>query len=533
MMNLRKIRKLTAIVLAFSFALLTGCASQSADQTNGSDYVQGTIAGTERAHPMPRRRLFPEFCAADGFNPYTTQNSDNQLVDQLVYENIFEVDNNFNLSSRIVTNWQSVDGVYWYFTIDTGIVMSDGEHLTAKDVSYSLQQAMRSSRYAGRFSYVWGVSASSDDTFAVTLSAADEQFPYLLTVPVIKYGGVGEDTPAGTGPYQFSEDKTSLVVSENYPDWQNLPVDTVGLKEYDSIEDTITAFEDSYIDLVVNDPSGITDLGYGGNNETRYYTTNNMHYLGFNMKSDDPTSFLRYSSYRYALQYAVDREYAADTYMNGAAVASTLPINPNSPLYDADYAANFNYDLDRCKLILNNAGAQDYDGDGKLEYMVTGIPMEISLDLIVCSEASGKADIAKKFAADLATIGVTVNVRELSWDDYIAALQSGDFDIYYGEVKLTADFSLTRLLDVDGDLNYCGIDDETYGDYIAQYLAAGDDMRQTCCDILLKYINDTAPIIPICFERQEVITHRNVASGLAPSQYDIFYNIGSWKINFN
>ncbi len=212
-------------------------------------------------------------------------------------------------------------------------------------------------------------------------------------------------------------------------------------------------------------------------------------------------------------------------------MAATLPFSPNSPLYNEELASDFDYDLEKCLLILNNSGAKDYDDDGKLEYMITGIPMEISLDLIVCSEASGKADVAKKFAADLASIGVTVNVRELSWDDYLTALQDGDFDIYYGEVKLTADFSLTRLLTEDGDLNYCGIDDPTYGEYISQYLAAGDDMRQTCCDIMLRYIADTTPIIPICFERQEVITHRNIVSGLNPSQYNVFFGLGEWSIN--
>ena len=49
--------------------------------------------------------------------------------------------------------------------------------------------------------------------------------------------------------------------------------------------DIITAFEDSYIDLVVNDPSGKSNLGYGGNTETRYYMTTNLHYFGFNSEA--------------------------------------------------------------------------------------------------------------------------------------------------------------------------------------------------------------------------------------------------------
>ena len=190
------------------------------------------------------------------------------------------------------------------------------------------------------------------------------------------------------------------------------------------------------------------------------------------------------------------------------------------------------YDLAKCAKILENGGVSDYDQDGTLEYMLTGIPMEIDLKLIVCNESAGKADIAKKIAEDLGSIGVKVTVSELSWTDYNTALADGDFDMYYGEVKLTADFSLTRLLTEDGDLNFCSIEDPTYQDYIYQYLAADDASRKDSCDQMLQYIQDNAPIIPICFEKHQVITHRNVITGMNLSQYNVFLNFPEWNINF-
>ena len=86
---------------------------------------------------------------------------------------------------------------------------------------------------------------------------------------------------------------------------------------------------------MVNDVSGKSNLGYGGNTETRYFTTTNMHYLAFNMESP----FVSYQQFRYALSLAVDREYAADSLMNGGAVAAALPVSPRSPLYDSTRAA--------------------------------------------------------------------------------------------------------------------------------------------------------------------------------------------------
>lgn len=530
-MTLSGTKKITTLLLAAALTLLAGCGGTAGTDTqSGDDYVEGQIAGTEARLTYAADSVFSlNSDAESGFNPYTTSSADNRLADQLVYENIFEVDDDYNLSSRIITKYETSDGLYWYFYVDTGIEMHDGTNLTAADVAYSLQQAARSSRYSGRFSYLWGTSATGDDVFCVTLSKADLMLPYLLTVPVVKYGSIGEDTPAGTGPYRFSDDKTSLKAFDGYPGYADLPVDTVYLKEYDTVEDTIAAYESSKIDLALNDPTNSTNLGYGGNNEVRTYTTTNLHYLGVNMSSP----FLQYASCRYALQFAVDRKSAAQDLLQGAAVADALPIPPSSPLYDASLASGLAYDLDRCLLVLNNSDVEDYDGDGKLEYPVTGVPMEISLDLIVCSESTGKADIAKMIAEDLAGIGLTVNVRELSWDDYQTALQTGDFDLYYGEVALTADFDLSRLLTEGGSLNYCGITDPAYAQYIDQYLASDDDTRQANCSQMLSYIAETAPIIPICFERRQVISHRNVISGMDPGPYNIFFDITNWRMNLD
>ncbi|MBQ2908319.1 MAG: hypothetical protein IJE56_00005, partial [Clostridia bacterium] len=62
----------------------------------------------------------------------------------------------------------------------------------------------------------------------------------------------------------------------------SLPVDTIYLKNYMDTSAKISAYEASLIDVVTNDPTGMYNLGYGSSNETRYYDTTNMHYIGFN-----------------------------------------------------------------------------------------------------------------------------------------------------------------------------------------------------------------------------------------------------------
>ena len=175
---------------------------------------------------------------------------------------------------------------------------------------------------------------------------------------------------------------------------------------------------------------------------------------------------------------------------------------------------------------------QDYDEDGLLEYQLPGGYAKINLDFIVCSDNTDKVKAAQKIAADLESIGIGVSVRQLSWDEYKAAIVAGNYDLFYGEIKLTADFNLTDMLTTKGGKNFYGIDNADYYEYISAYLTAPtDEERAQTCDYMCQFLAEQAAIIPICFEKQQVLTHRDVVSGIEATQYNVFYNLKNWTIN--
>lgn len=533
---MKKRKILAAALTAALMFTLTACGQEAEPEQTG---ITAELPGQELGISDAADDIFSlNYTSSASLNPYATNDTNNLLISQLVCENVFDLDESFNLTSRVITDYKvSNGGTYWTFTVDTSIPMHDGSTLTAYDVAYSISLARRTSRYSGRFLSMYGASASSDTTFHISTTKGNTLLPYLLTVPIIKDGSGNQTRPVSCGPYMYVEGADYVQAFENYG--KSLPVDRVYLKEYTETESIITAFEDSYIDLVLNDTSSVSNLGYGGNTETRWYTTMNMHYFGFNMTSD----IVGNPNVRYALSMAVDREYAADTCMQGGAVASALPISPISPLYDESVAEQAAYNLSLCAQILAATGMSDMDNDGRLEYLSYSTMKDAEIDLIVCSQSSGKGDVCNKFADDLASIGVTVNVRELSWADYLSALRGDDldgdgepdvpFDMYYAEVKLGADFDLTPLLTEDGSLNYGGITDLNYATFINDFLAADSLTRESKCAELLRYIVTNAPIIPVCFERHEVITHRNVITGMNVTATNVFYNISDWTIRFS
>ena len=518
----------------------TGCESSKADPM---DTIPESTGGKDVEKAAAADNVFTlNSNSKYSLNPMIATNHSNQLICSLVYENMVELDNNFQVIPKLITGWTcSEDGKSWVFDIDTSHVFHDGTNVTGNDLRLSLEYAIRTDRYSGRFNSIAGVSYSEDKLY-VTLAKANRQFVKLLNIPVMKRGTFGDKHPLGSGPYTYNEDGTQLLAFTGYNGYDSLPLDVIYIQEYQTADSIINAFESSLIDVVLNDPSSYTNLGYASTNETRTFATTNMHYLAFNEES----TLGRYSNVRQALSYAFDRAYFADSLMKGNAVASTVPMYPTAPDYPTSYANSIGYDMERCQRILDNFGIRDYDEDGKLEFM-NGSAQEIEMRLILCSDSSAKAGVARKFAEDMASIGFTIKVEELTWADYCTALEEGNFDIYYGEIKLRNDFDLTELLEVktkdnaDSCLNYTGSTDRSFENYVDSYLAAGsatnvneyDIERASAFESLCRYLNETGSLITIGFEKQQLITHRGVMKGVDPNMGNPLYDFANWEIDLD
>lgn len=512
------------LALVLGAGILAGCAELQGEE----EILPSASVNLEATEYYTVDDVFSLNCSRqDSFNPITTSNNDNFLCSQLMYDNIFEVDSSFQVSSRIISEFRSDDGINWFFYVDTGVSFWDGGSVTAYDVAYSLRRAMQSTRFRSRLSVVQGVSAMDEELVMVSTYKANTQLPALMTVPVIRDGSEEEQVPMGTGPYQPNQALTEMNAYLGNRD--SLPLDTVYLKEVTGIEEGIAAFEDSALDMVLNDPSSFTNLGYGTANDIRGYPTTNMHYLGFNSSS-------RYFSnlmFRRAMNYVINREDIVTTALKGNATESALPINPSSSLYNSSYAALVSYSLAKSEEALETAEVQDYDDDGRREIMITGIPVEIDISFIVSSDSSQKVAAARQIAAGLEELGITVTLRELPWDSYIAALSSGDFDMFYAETMLTADFDPSPLMLSGGSINYGVFSDTGLADAVTAYLSADDAGRKRAADLMCSTIVDISPIISICFERHQVITHRGAVGGMKPSQYNVFHNIEEWTMDFD
>ena len=527
-------QKTIAFFAALLLALAAGCAPLSLSdeeltelESEEPEVVVGQSIGQELAPTYAADHIFSlNYVSDTSFNPYRTSSAWNKVVAMLVYESLVELDESFTAHPNLITAWETEDGVSWRFWVDTERTFHDGGQMTALDAVYSIQVAMNyeSSPYYTRLRHVKGVSSIDNESFAVTLSEADWRFYALLDIPCVEYNTGFDDRPIGTGPYAFSRSGRYLALFEEHPKAAEMPLDTIHLKEYSNAVDILQAFEDSYIDLVINDPNGMSSMGYSSANLIKYVNTSSMHYLGYNF-----SGLFSQPAYRLMMTYAIDRNTIVSEIMKGAGSAATVPVAPQSSLYPADLAQSLSYSTALFETAVAAIGARDLDGDGVLE--LGG--MARTIDFIVCSDSATKVAAARSIAKKLQDVGFGVNLRELGYDDYREALKKGNFDIYYAEVRLCADWDLTLLLGSFQDLNPGGVRDTALDELLSGFLTCTDDELPAAAEALYSYIGQMGIITPICFEKSEVLFHRGVLTGLSPTQDNIFYGMENWTVDLN
>ena len=542
----QRFRQWTAVLCALALLLaLAGCEGGGANKKdNGLPESTGgkDVEKADAVDHVFSMNSHPKY----SFRPSVATNHANQLVCDLIYENMLELDDNFEViqGAGLITSWSvSADGKAWTFYIDTEHMFHDGSYVTGNDLRMSLENAIHSDRFQGRFASIQGVGYDKD-YMVVTLGIPNTQFYKLLNIPVCKAGTFGDDHPIGSGPYTWDpEVENKLIAFEHHPDYDHLPVKEIYIEQLTEAADILSAFEDGRIDVVVNDPSSITNLGYASTNEKRTFYTTNLHFVAF----IEETTLGRYSNVRSALSYAFDRSYFEEL-TRGNGVGTPIPMVPTVDIYPTALANSHGYDMERCLRILSNYGITDFDEDGRLE-LATGSAQEMEMTMIVPADSSVKAGMARRFAEDVAQIGFTIHVRELSWAEYTQALEDGyitekneektPFDIFYGEVKLRNDFDLTELLQVrtedneDTNINYTRSTDRTFENYINGYLSANDATRAQRYEELCQYLLDTGSLISIGFEKQEIFTHRGVVKGVDPNAGNPMYNFTNWEIDLS
>ncbi len=465
--------------------------------------------------PVPVEFALPYYASAS-LHPILGESRTNLTLASLLYDGLFALDGQFRPQPRLCQSYTvSEDGLTWTFRLKPGIRFSDGTPLAAGHAAASLNLARTSPLYASRLAGVRSVRAVKDG-IEVALTSPDGALPSLLDVPIVLER---EGTwPLGTGRYALAGEGESLCLERQPAADPALP-ETIPLATVQGADNLVYAFGTKVISLVTTDLTGTDSLGYSGGYEVWDCPTTAMVYLGFRTDTgpcQDPVL-------RRAISMALDRESVVDALYSRHARAAALPVSPVSECYDPALAAQLAYAPKEATDLLEEAGYTLSDG------RLTRGRSQVKLTLAVNTDNTVRLATAEFLAGELGKLGLAVTVEKLSWEDYTKALQAGTFDLYLAEAILPASFDLATLLGPGGALNYGRWHSAETQTLMIAFQAARGEARKTAASALYTHLLQEAPIAPLCFKEQSVLTQWGQVSGLTPTRADPFYGNG-WSV---
>lgn len=473
-------------------------------------------------------RFSLRYNSAATFNPLVGTDAGNMALATLMYEGLFRLTDDFGYEPVLCESFETEDCKTYNFKLREGVFMSDGSELSPYDVVYSINTAKGSSRYSSRLKNVSSASVVDSRTVRVVLKQADARFPALLDIGIIKDGTSGT-TPRGTGPYVYTEADGYVYLSRNefHEKASSLPVSRIYLVQCADTE-LGERFTESAIDLFVDDPNA-TVVSVRRDHETRYFNTTVMQYIGFNSR----TSAVTDSRFRKVVQLATDRDAIVKNVLDSRASAAPLALPTFYSLYDKTWESVSDTNaLVAMSGLLNEIGMLDYNSDTYLEYPLSGSYIEVRLVFLVNSENAARCEIAGMIAERLRRVGLNIELQELRYEEYIAALKAGDFDIYFGETRLPANFDFSELISPGGALDYGNMATDEYDAKNSAFLAArGSFAEKNAARELCLTLAESLPFVPVAYKQYAVHSGRNEISGLSPSQTGVFWNIYDWTID--
>lgn len=542
-----KLRGLLPFLLAMVF--LTGCSDVSMEQigsfltgkeilqeepdepsSSQDDATQQEMASqavmSQTQAPEVLRLAYQE---ESGLDPFSTVSLNNRTILSLIYEPLFVVNDEFQAEPVLATGATvSDDGRTTTISLRKNVRFHSGKLLTAQDVLYSYEKAKASDYYGNRFYYFDTVTAADSHTIVITTSTSYETVSLLLDFPIVREGTCGplegassddseQDEPAsdsatqipdGTGPFVY-DGSTELPQFADW--WQDeffLGYEQVSLTLCSTAADIRDHYEYGEVNLVCTDPSSAAYAAFHNDFELWSAPTTIMQYIGFNHND----KVFGKSSVRALVTYAIDRQTIVAEDLGGFGLPASLPASPLSPIYDAGLAADYAYDLDAFQALREAGEIDDYTGDGILDVYTKDFSRSLEGTMIVNAASNQRVATANRIAEALNALGFNITVEALEDQDYQRALANQNFDLYYGEIRMSNNFDMGSFFRDYGSASFAGSASANGVNLCAAMLENSGNAYD-----LHKWVMDTGMICPVLFKSYAVYTTRGATQGLNPA----------------
>ena len=369
-----------------------------------------------------------------------------------IFERLVRQNEDMELTPVLATDWEAIDEVTWEFTLREGVTFHDGSEFNADVVKANVERVLDpevASPAANYLAMIEEVEIVDDYTVRFIteypFSALPSHFAHNVAGMVSKEqieedyaameegnepGSVINEHPIGTSYFKFEEwnpgEYVKLVKNEDYWDGE-AKLDSVTFKVVS--EDLTRIAELETGDSHITNPLSPSDMEQVEAAEGIHVTRQDsvaLDYIGFNVQKE-PFDDVRV---RQAISMAIDKEQIIEGIYNNVGQIANGPLAPAVQGYD-ESITGLEYDVDKARELLAEAGYED-------GFSTT----------IWTNDSRERIDLATNVQAQLAEIGVEIDVEVLEWGAYLDLVDNGEQEMYvlgWSNSTATADTGIYPL----------------------------------------------------------------------------------------
>jgi peptide/nickel transport system substrate-binding protein len=374
----------------------------------------------------------------------------------------------FHTIPGLAESWKgSEDKRTWTYKLRDGLKWSDGKPLTSEDIAWTVNTS-REEEWLNHSATTANLTATAPDPTTVVLKSSvdDPKLPTMdvYILPKHIWGKMsaaerrkyeGEDG-VGSGPFvlekfekgQFARFKANPHYYKGKP-----AVDKVVLRKFNNPDAEVAALKTGELDAAWNIPgNAFTQLEKDPNIVTNEGFQGSFSEIALNggdgLKKPHPA--LLDPEVRKAIAHAIDKKVIVDRVLAGhGKPVETMTPSPDPswlPKLSADQI--YDFDLDKARSILEEAGYKDTDGDGVREMPGGGQPLKFTY--YARSDGETGQEVAEFMTGWLDEIGIATTVKVADDSQLTTIIGKGEYDMF--------SWGWTPFVDPDPMLSYMTCD---------------------------------------------------------------------------
>lgn len=357
----------------------------------------------------------------------------NYYIASIAQEGLVSIDPQGRIQPGLAESWEQTDDVTYVYELRDDAYFQDGTPVTADDVVFSLEQARDETSSPGLAYYLTNVDTIEKTGAAevtITLTEPDAAFAANMSTGGAAFitsqafweehdGKVGtaDALLLGSGPYQVTEFTPDSHVTFERVDtwWGGLPkVKDITVNFIPDESTRLLAAQSGDVDIAFNVPLAQSQQ-WESLDTMRVEYVNDLSYVGLYFNTsvapfDDP-------KVREAFAHAADRDAYVEKLLRGHGEVATAIMTPES--------LGKVYSLDEARDVLADVPQWDFDLDAaKAALAESSVPDGFEAELLTPNTGPQLGTAAQALAQSLAEIGITLNVREVPIEEWLASLDA-------------------------------------------------------------------------------------------------------------